>query len=102
MHKSAIKHCVLAALVSLTVLTTAAQSIPPELYNALAWRLIELWPRLTIDNSGQWPARVAAPTGPAVRHPDLLLRDGLVTVHESVDALPGAQSVRRVATITTC
>lgn len=66
--------------------------------DALAWRLIELWPRLTIDNSGRWPAPVAAPTGPAVRHPDLLLRNGLVTVHESVDALPGAQGVKRVAT----
>jgi uncharacterized protein (DUF2235 family) len=78
---------------------------PPERERAevhesdtLAWRLIELWPRLTINNSGQWPAMVAAPTGPAVRHPDLPLRNGLVTVHESVDALPGAQSVRRVAT----
>jgi uncharacterized protein (DUF2235 family) len=78
---------------------------PPERERAevheshtLAWRLIELLPRLTIDNSGQWPARVAAPTRKAVRHPDLLLRDELVTVHESVDALPGAPSVRRVAT----
>jgi uncharacterized protein (DUF2235 family) len=62
--------------------------------HTLAWRLIELLPRLTIDNSGQWPARVAAPTRKAVRHPDLLLRDGRVTVHESVDEPP----VRRVAT----
>src|SRR5262245_34120354 len=54
--------------------------------HTLAWRLIELLPRLTIDNSGQWPKGVAARTRQAVRRPDLLLRDGRVTVHESVDA----------------
>jgi len=71
---------------------------PPERKRAevheshtLAWRLIELLPRSTIDNSGRWPRRVAA-IGQAVRHPHLLLRDGVATVHESVDA------VRRVAT----
>jgi len=62
--------------------------------HTLAWRLIELLPRLTIDNSGKWPKRVAAPTRQAVRHPDLLLRNGVVTVHDSVDEA----SVRRVAT----
>jgi len=49
----------------------------------LAWRLIELLPRLTIDNSGEWPKRVLA-IGQAVRHPGLLLRDKQVTAHESV------------------
>jgi uncharacterized protein (DUF2235 family) len=58
-----------------------------------AWRLIELLPRLTIDNSGKWPARVAA-IGQAVRYPNLLSRNGLVSVHESVDV----PNVRRVAT----
>jgi uncharacterized protein (DUF2235 family) len=61
--------------------------------HTLAWRLIELLPRVTIDNSGRWPKRVAAPIGQAVRHPDLLSRDGGVSIHESVGA-----SVRRVAT----
>ena len=74
---------------------------PPERERAevhesdtLPWRLIELLPRLAIDNSGQWPNRVAARTRQAVRHPDRLLRNGFVTVHESV----GAPGVRLAAT----
>jgi photosystem II stability/assembly factor-like uncharacterized protein len=39
-QKFAIRHCLLAVLVSFTGLTTAAQSIPSELYSGLAWRLI--------------------------------------------------------------
>jgi uncharacterized protein (DUF2235 family) len=69
---------------------------PPERERAevheshtLAWRLIELLPRLTIDNSGRWPRRVAA-IGQAVRHPDRLLRGGVVKVHESVGVRPVA------------
>ena len=40
MHKSAIRHCLLAVLVSSAVLTTVAQSVPPALYSGLSWRLI--------------------------------------------------------------
>ncbi len=40
MHKSAIKHCLLAVLVSAAVLTSVAQPAPPALYNGLGWRLI--------------------------------------------------------------
>jgi uncharacterized protein (DUF2235 family) len=47
------------------------------------WRLTELLPRRTIDNSGQWPKRITT-IGQAVRHPDRLLRNERVAVHESV------------------
>jgi uncharacterized protein (DUF2235 family) len=53
--------------------------------HTLAWRLIELLPRLTIDNSPEWPKWQPA-IGRAVRCPKRLLRRGRVTVHESVDA----------------
>jgi len=68
------------------------ESVEVHESRTLAWRLIELLPRVTIDNSGLWPKRVAA-IGQAVRHPDLLLRDGGVTVHASV-----GPSVKGVAT----
>jgi len=52
-----------------------------------AWRAIETVPRLTIDNSGTWPRRVQASAPNARREPLKLLRDGRVSVHDSVAAL---------------
>jgi len=54
-----------------------------------AWRAIERVPRLTIDNSGTWPRRVPAPAPNARREPLKFLRDGYVSVHESVAAIDG-------------
>ena len=51
--------------------------------DTLLWRLIELVPRATINNDGQWPKRVVAWRG-AVRQPYERLRCGRMTVHESV------------------
>lgn len=66
----------------------------------IAWRLIESIPRITIDNSGLWPMTVAAPTPHAARRPGRLLRNDVITVHESVGPLPGAPGVRVVRTRT--
>jgi len=60
------------------------------------WRAVETVPRLTIDNSGTWPRRVRAPAPNARREPSKLVRDGHVSVHESVPALDGALSDRSV------
>jgi uncharacterized protein (DUF2235 family) len=68
--------------------------------HTLVWRLIELLPREAIDNSGQWPKKVDPPTPHAARHPGRLLRNNLITVHESVGSLRGEPSVRVVRTKT--
>ncbi len=60
------------------------------------WRAVETVPRLTIDNSGTWPRRVRAPEPNARREPLKLVRDGRVSVHESVPALDDALADRLV------
>jgi hypothetical protein len=49
-----------------------------------AWSLVDVVPRSEIDNSGVWPARVRAVEIHAHRRPETLLRNGAVTIHESV------------------
>jgi uncharacterized protein (DUF2235 family) len=51
--------------------------------HTLVWRLIEVIPRRTIDNFGRWPKRAWA-WGDARRHPSKLVRDGQISLHESV------------------
>ena len=61
---------------------------PPDIYESLsrAWCLVDLIPRLEIDNSGKWPRRVPqkARTYHALRHPEWFLRDDRVLLHETV------------------
>jgi uncharacterized protein (DUF2235 family) len=62
-----------------------------------AWRAVETVPRLTIDNSGTWPRRVWAQAPNAPREPLKLVRDGRVSVHETVamlDSVPPDRLVR--------
>jgi uncharacterized protein (DUF2235 family) len=74
-------------------------SSQPGIHESLtrAWSFVDLVPRREIDNSGMWPRRRKQQPGElhAYRSPELLLRDGTVTMHESVGDVP----VGRKATI---
>jgi hypothetical protein len=64
----------------------------PQIHESLSrfWSFVDLIPRLEIDNSGVWPRRRRQRQGElhAYRSPELLVRQGTVVVHESVDDLP--------------
>jgi len=64
------------------------------------WSFVDLIPRLEIDNSGQWPCRRPQTPGElhAHRSPELFLRDGVVSLHESVGDLPHGRKARVVGT----
>jgi uncharacterized protein (DUF2235 family) len=72
----------------------------PEVHESLSrfWCLVDLIPRQDIDNSDVWPKRVKPKELHAHRHPEELLRDGAVSVHESVRHGGFARAVRVVQT----
>src|SRR5262245_5094285 len=64
------------------------------------WSFVDLIPRAEIDNSGLWPCRRAQKPEElhAHRSPELFLRDGIVSLHESVGDLPYSRNVCIVGT----
>lgn len=64
----------------------------PQIHESLTrfWSFVDLIPRLVIDNSDVWPRRRRQKKGElhAYRSPELLVRQGTVVVHESVNDLP--------------
>lgn len=74
----------------------------PQVHESLsrAWCVIDVIPRLEIDNSGIWPARVGQRTRAyhAYRRPELLLRDGSVSLHETVNDPPFGRAATVVQT----
>lgn len=58
----------------------------PEFHEShtLPWKLIEIIPRNEINNFGEWPTTVPATSSGAVRHPEKLLREQMISMHKSV------------------
>jgi len=74
----------------------------PQIHESLSrfWSFVDLIPRLEIDNSDVWPRRRRQKKGElhAFRSPELLVRQGTVMVHESVDDLPFGRTACVVGT----
>jgi uncharacterized protein (DUF2235 family) len=74
----------------------------PQVHESLsrAWCIVDLIPRLEIDNSSTWPARVRQKkrTYHALRRPELLLREGTVSLHETVRDPPFGRAANFVKT----
>ena len=74
----------------------------PHVHESLSrfWAFIDLIPRMEIDNSDVWPKRRRQRKDElhAIRSPELLLREGFVSVHDSVDDLPFGRTARVVRT----
>lgn len=77
---------------------------PPVIHESLSrgWSLVDLVPRLEIDNSGEWPRRRRQKPGEyhAIRHPESMLRNGKVRVHRSAHAPSAAPAAEWVDTRT--
>jgi hypothetical protein len=69
-----------------------ANNAAPRIHESLSrfWAFIDLIPRLEIDNSDVWPKRRRQRKDElhAFRSPELLVREGLVSVHDSAEDLP--------------
>jgi hypothetical protein len=74
----------------------------PRVHESLSrfWAFIDLIPRLEIDNSDVWPRRRRQRKDElhAFRRPELLVREGLVSVHDSVEDVPFGRKARVVST----
>ena len=79
-----------------------AEDQSPKIHESLTrfWSFVDLIPRLEIDNTGHWPRRRAQSPGElhAYRSPELFLRDGTVSFHDSVGDLPCGREARVVST----